>query len=445
MQRRQRQGIELDSTDLCVSPQYKQALQLQGLRIVTESRWLNTVVVEPVAGALGETPDWSQFAFVDRYERVSGFEPTQPMASSKFRQEWLSELTMTEKSDFWLPMLEVHGEALFDAGLRGQNMLIVVLDGGFQNLCYYPFLMQKVDGWYDCYAPAETSGAELWRASNHGTHVLSTMATDSAYGVWGTAPDARYYLIRTESSDTETPLEEDMWVRGAEIADSIGADLINSSLGYAQFDDAVFDHRRDDLCAHRVFVSQGARVACRKGMLVCNSAGNERMRPWQTINFPADEEDVFTIGGTDTNLEPSLFTSVGWMEPYVKPDVSCRATDAWVINAQTGYPGVASGTSFASPFMCGLMASLWSGNPSLSPVQLMRIVRATASQSALPDNLLGYGLPDFSKALAQVHPDLSHIRMSAVERNAEASYNLQGQTCLPKGLCITRHKVIFIK
>lgn len=445
LQRRDRQGIALDDADLCVSPKYKQALRDGGWQIVTESRWLNTVVVRRPDEASVEDEFWTQFPFVTRAQQVTGGDDLPSIAAPKLRQELHLPIDNLPKDDFRRPVHEVHGESLYENGFRGEGMLVAVLDGGFMNLKYYSFLMEKVVGWYDCYDPMDAEGTALWNASTHGTHVLSIMATDSVQGVWGTAPEARYFVIRTEWEETETPLEEEMWVRGAEIADSIGADLINSSLGYATFDHAAFNHCWEDLSTSVVFVSQGAAMACQKGILVCNSAGNERQKAWQTINFPADEAQVFTIGATDINLEPAVFTSTGWLSPCVKPDVSCRGANSWHINSATGNPTKGSGTSYSCPMMCGLMASLWSADTSRSPEELRQIVRESASQSASPDSLIGYGLPDFRVALSRVRPDVNDIETLCPDAVQERIYDLQGQIAKRKGLCIYRRKIVFVR
>lgn len=407
MQRRERQGIALCESDRAVSPIYLQSIRNEGLRIVTQSRWLNTVVVRAADGK--EIPEqvFGRLPFVSRVEQISDAYPDYSVApqrlvssyhrSAKFGNSVESSQTAVES--FRIPILEVHGESLLESGYCGQGKLIAVLDGGFTNVNNHEALRDKVIGWYDNYAPEDLAGDLLFSCDSHGAQVLSIMATDEQYGVWGSAPSSQYYLIRTEFSDTETPLEEDMWVAGAERADSIGADLINSSLGYHTFDNPRYDHMWDALCQNSTFISQGAAIACQKGILVCSAAGNDRNLPWRRIGFPADVEEVYSIGATDVNLDPSSFTSVGWLEPYVKPDVSCRGTMSWYLSAVSGMPAVGNGTSYASPFLCGLMASLWSAAPSLSPAQLRQIVRESASQHGDPDDLLGYGLPDFSIAL----------------------------------------------
>ncbi len=452
LQRRARWGIETDSADWSVSAAYIEALRARGWQVLTTSRWLNTVVVCRPDGEAIDEAEWADLPWVTQAEQVRG-ETSTTMSAPAVRNKWAEDETsgqITEKesqtsnqitenegqisdqitesaaqaTEAWrAPMLQVGGEALYDAGWRGQGMLVAVLDGGYYGLDQLPGLMQRVVGWHDMYAPQDEAGEALWAASSHGTAVLSVMAADTTMGVWGTAPDARYYVIRTEYDPTECPLEEDMWVAGAEMADSLGADVINSSLGYSIFDNSAYDHTWAQLGQRETFIQRGAVMAVERGMLVCCAGGNDRRRVWQRMSMPADDRSVMTVGGVDAQGVASYFSSVGWTTPYVKPDVCARATSAWVIDGQTGLPRTGSGTSYACPLVCGLMTSLWSADTTLTVQQLMDVVRQSASQVSQPDSLLGYGIPDFGRALQMVLPGASGIET--------LSHETEQPVCLP--------------
>ena len=423
MQRRERLGIPLDSTDLDVSADYQAAIQALGWQIVSRSRWLNTVVVKPplTKGDLSQKLSTLQEQpFVRMVEQVTdpsvlawsapALRDTERRVTDKWQQEKAIVKHDPVVDTFRDPISELHAEVLGRSGWRGQGMLIVVLDGGFIGADDCAPLTEKIVGWHDPYCPDDTEGELLFGSSDHGTNVLSIMACDSSYGVWGTAPDAQYYLIRTEEVVVEFPVEEDMWVAGAEMADSLGADLINSSLCYMTFDNPAFDHTWEQLGKNEAFVTRGARIAASKGILICCAAGNERENPWQKLAFPADCPDLLTVGGIDEWHGPSYFSSTGWVHgDDVKPNVVARATDAWYYNVWYDMPRQGNGTSYASPAICGLMASLWSANTALSPDSLRAIVCRTCSQYAAPDSLIGYGLPNFEQALREVDPTLSAI------------------------------------
>ncbi|MBR0037042.1 MAG: S8 family serine peptidase [Bacteroidales bacterium] len=398
MQRRANQGIALDSTDITVSPRYLQTLREAGYRICVTSRWVNTVVVGHDDNTPIDSAALAAFPFVRKIEPV---ESQETVSSAPKSRDWETTVpTDSVVESFRTPMFEVNGQALYDAGYRGKGMLITMLDGGYTNASRYPVLYDKVVGWHDFYTDQDSTA--FFESSTHGTQCLSLMAADSSTGIWGTAPDARFFLIRTEFSPREIAFEEDAWVAGAEMADSLGSDLLTASLGYYnKFDDARFNHTTDELLQGTAFIAKGAEIATKKGMLVINSAGNEgrASSTWGKITFPANVEDIFTIGATDTSRVASDFSSRGWLTPYVKPDVACRGKQAYILSALTGEPATGNGTSYAAPFLCGLMASLWSAAPTLTPAQLRQVVRESASQSAAPDSLVGYGMPDFQVAL----------------------------------------------
>lgn len=403
MQRRERLGIKLEDTDLEVSPLYQQQLTEAGLKIISRSRWLNSVVVMQADGKKIDDSVWDAFPFILSVETVTTTQRANRVP--KFRTE--EELLKSEENSDPLireslkkPLIELNALGMYNAGYRGQGKLIAVLDGGFKNIDNYPWLMNKVIGFRDMYAPADS--VSLFRNETHGACCYSIMGSDSSHGVFGSAQDADYYLVKTEANDCEVPLEEDMWVAGAELADSIGADLISSSLGYYEFDNPFAAHTYDQFTTDEVFVSRGARIACQKGILICNAAGNEADNAWKRIIFPADVEEVFTIGGTTPEKDPAYFTSRGFTTPYIKPDVSCRATNCYTVdaNSSTGKASnTGAGTSFATPLMCGLCASLWSAVPELTPAEIKQVIRESASQYAAPDSILGYGMPNFGVAL----------------------------------------------
>lgn len=457
LDRRERQGIELDWTDLQVSPQYQQQLTEAGLKILSRSRWLNSVVVMNPDGKAIDDEFWEQFPFILNCEKVTTTQHANRAPKFKYEKELLSGGIIPGQEDpCYQPLIELNAkEPLYDAGHRGKGMLIAVLDGGFKNIDNYSWLMNKVQGFCDMYAPLDS--VSLFRNETHGACCYSIMGSNRAHGVLGSAQEADYWLIRTEANDCEVPLEEDMWVAGAEMADSIGADLISSSLGYYDFDSPFASHSYSEFAKNQAFVSQGARIACQKGILVCNAAGNEATNNWKRIIFPADVEEVFTVGGINPDMTPAYFTSRGFTTPYVKPDIACRATNCFTVDADTRN-GVATstgaGTSFATPLMCGLAASLWSAVPELLPAEIRQVIRESANHYASPDSILGYGVPDFgialelAQALADQKDGIDQISNDPNDEEQMNLYNLQGQRLKAtrrQGLYIRNGKIILIK
>ena len=459
LERRARQGIELDSTDLEVSPIYLQQLTDAGFKIVTRSRWLNSVVVMNADGKKVDDSIWQDFPFVLSRETVTTTQKANKVhkfLTDEEQKKANTDFDPSRRDNCKKPLIELNAMVpLYNAGYRGQGMLIAVLDGGFKNINHYDWLMSKVIGFRDMFAPEDS--ISLFKNETHGACCYSIMGSDLAHGVFGSAQDADYYLVKTEANDCEVPLEEDMWVAGAELADSLGADLISSSLGYYDFDTPFNSHTHSQFATGEVFISRGARIACQKGILVCNAAGNEADNQWKRIIFPADVEEVLTVGGTTPDLTPAYFTSRGFLTPYVKPDVSCRATNCYTVNANTT-SGTASdtgaGTSFATPLMCGLAASLWSAVPSLKPAQIRQVIRESANQFANPDSILGYGMPDFGIALAKAQElagqeaSIDAIQTEPLRSDNSHYYNLQGQrvaTQQKNGIYIRDGRLIIVR
>ena len=184
----------------------------------------------------------------------------------------------------------------------------------------------------------------------------------------------------------------------AEFADSIGVDIINSSLGYNEYDKPFANYRLRDLDGHSSLISHTASLLARKGIILCSSAGNSGMNAWKKITVPADAFDILTVGAVDKNKHNAPFSSVGPTQDLrVKPDVSALGGGTALISGR-GTLLFDMGTSFSTPVVCGLVACLWQGLPNKTALEIMELVRKTASQAEEPDNILGYGIPDFWQA-----------------------------------------------
>jgi hypothetical protein len=285
-------------------------------------------------------------------------------------------------------------------GYCGQGMLIAVIDAGFNSAdimsCFDSLRANnQIKGTRDFALP----GNNVYSTSmaSHGTSVLSCMGAYSNGQMVGTAPKADYWLLRSEVGATESIIEEYYWVSAAEFADSIGADLINSSLGYTTFDNAATNHTYADMDGNTTIVTKGADKAAEKGILVVNSAGNSGGGGWWYIGAPADGDSVFTIGAVTATGARSGFSSVGpTSDGRIKPAVSAQGTGT-VLFSPSGL-GSGNGTSFSSPIMCGMTACLWQAFPELNNMQIIELIKSSASQASQPDSLLGWGIPDFLAA-----------------------------------------------
>jgi hypothetical protein len=293
----------------------------------------------------------------------------------------------------------MNGEVLHNMGYRGQGKIIAILDAGFQNADINPCFdslraNNQILGTVDFVNP----GGNVYQEHYHGGAVLSTMGACVPGQLIGTAPKASYWLIRTEDANTENIVEEYNWVVGAEFADSVGADVINSSLGYTQFDNDWMDHTCADMNGYTNPSSRGANIAANKGMAISISSGNEGGSAWICVSSPSDALDALGVGATDEFGVYAYFSSAGTVNGnYVKPNIAAQGENVYVAYPDSSF-NYGSGTSFSSPINAGMIACLWQARPTIDQFHLRLAIEQSANQYTHPDSLLGYGIPDYSKA-----------------------------------------------
>lgn len=403
IKRRERQHINVDSTDLPVNPRYIEAIAAKGVEIVGKSRWNNSVLVRSRRSEV--TVRLNELPFVKKTIKV--FSSPDSINSSKrtnYHKEF-NEWDINNNNDYGMSYDQVNslnGIRLHEAGYRGQGMMIAVMDGGFMNVDKIPALQAtKIVAMTDFVVPRS---ADIFKEMDHGTMVLSTMATNIPNTYIGTAPESSYVLIRCEDEQTESLAEEDYWAEAAEYADSMGVDVINSSLGYHDFDDKSTSHKYAEMDGEQTFISHTASLLAGKGIVLVNSAGNDGMGTWKKINFPADARDILTVGSVSSNGVNAAFSAVGpTADGRIKPDVMAQGSPASVI---TGRGTIINdmGTSFSAPLVCGLVACLWQALPDKTALEIIDLVRQSSSQASTPDNVYGYGVPDFWKAKDLTRP-----------------------------------------
>jgi len=229
--------------------------------------------------------------------------------------------------------------------------------------------------------------------------VLSNMGGYVDNQLVGTAPDASYYLFITEDNSSENPLEESLWVEAAEMADNLGVDIINTSLGYFGYDNPNYSHTYSEMNGTTTFISRGADIAFSRGMVVVVSAGNSGNSANVHIGSPADAVNVLTVGAVDASRNYASFSSIGpSFDGRVKPDVMAQGLYA-VVATPSGVVGTNSGTSFSGPIMAGMVASFWQAFPTLTNSQIVQFIKASADRFSAPNPQYGYGIPNFQLAL----------------------------------------------
>ncbi len=398
IQRRVNQNIELDSLDLPVNQHYIDSVLTLDVTLVNASKWLNAITVSTSFETLDFVLSWS---FVKEIQLTKPGVTTKSTHRKFYEEQRLEELPID--SDYYstsvYQVAMLNGQFLHQKNHRGKGIQIAVLDAGFEKANELPafdslWANGQILGTRDFVNP----NSDFWATDYHGMSVFSTMGGNIPGQLIGTAPDASYLLLRSEDNDSEYIIEEDNWAAAAEYADSLGIDVINSSLGYYTFDDSSTDHTYADMDGNTTRVTQAANIAASRGILVFSSAGNERDKDWFRIIAPSDGVNVIGVGAVDRELQPAYFTSAGpAADGAIKPNVAALGYST-AVQFASGAVGLSRGTSFSSPVMAGMAASLWSMFPDKTATELNEAIEMSASQYNSPDSLIGYGIPDMKTA-----------------------------------------------
>ncbi|HAO14281.1 MAG TPA: peptidase S8 [Tenacibaculum sp.] len=359
--RRNRLQISLDEKDVPIDvTYYNQINATAGITVKARSKWLNALHVrgtkETIAALLPAFDFIESIEYADkRLNRVAVDNSTKNKFINNHQNKFKALQTEFDYGMSSTQIKMLNADYLHREGYTGEGMHIAVIDGGFLNVETLPAFQRlrdqnKILGGYDFV----NRSPNFYSAHSHGTHVLSNIAGYIENEFVGTAPDASFYLFITEDILNETPLEESLWVEAAERADSLGVDVINTSLGYTTFDNRNYSHTYNDLDGKTTFISRGAEIGASRGMLLVTSAGNSGSSAWKYLSAPADAAAVFTVGAVNASENMAQFSSYGpTADGRVKPDVVAHGENVFVVNYNSGEPSRANGTSFSSPVMAG--------------------------------------------------------------------------------------------
>nr|WP_321233495.1 S8 family serine peptidase [uncultured Psychroserpens sp.] len=397
--RKANHGIAIDERDVPVNESYIMMLKAPetGVTVFAKSKWFNAVYVR---GSLDDIN-----ALVDDFDFVESVEFADKSLNANSRVDSTYDKFSVENSNVVFnygstqdQIEQINANVLHLEDYTGEGIIIAVLDSGFPNINTMEAFQRLrdngdlLDG-YDFVSRNEDVYA--FTGNDHGTKVLSTMAGFIEDQFVGSAPDASYYLFRTEDVSSETPVEEAYWVEAAERSDSLGVHVINTSLGYRTYQNDNYTHTNEDLNGDTTFITRGANIANEKGILVVTSSGNSGATG---VGAPADATGVLSIGAVDVDGNYASFSSQGsTFQPTQKPDVVARGQAAFVIDDSNTIVNN-NGTSFSSPIMAGGIASLWQAFPDATNEDIKQYVRMSASQFDTPDYLLGFGIPDLQLA-----------------------------------------------
>ncbi|MBD2703469.1 S8 family serine peptidase [Spirosoma sp. BT702] len=401
--RRQKQNIAVLERDLPVNPSYLTQLQQAGAKIWFQSRWLNAVLVETTDATLATI---QKLSFVKGVEFGRSLANTRAGVSERSTSTNITnaaskfgEVTPLNYGLSQTQISQLGVDKMHQQGYHGEGILIGVLDAGFLNANKVSFLKPLFDenrvlATYD-FVKKETS---VYEDDSHGLSCLSAIAATADNQLYGTAYKASFVLLRTEDAATERQIEEANWLFGAEYADSVGVDVISSSLGYSEFDDPTTSYTYANMDGKTALSTRAAQIATETGMVVVAAAGNEGSDAWHYLSAPSDAASVLAIGAVTQTRQRALFSSFGpSADKRIKPDLAALGQGT-VVGSPGGQIVQGNGTSFATPLVAGLVAGFWQANPRLTATQVTEALRRSGSQYNTPDDQLGYGIPNFELA-----------------------------------------------
>ncbi len=409
IEKRQRFNIDITEQDFPVNESYiRQVLALdENMVLLTKSKWLNGITVystvKDIDKQIRELKCVAMCECTASLENEETFDYPQstytPPKTTKevfVADEHVGNFSYG-KTSVQLAMNQAHW--LHRLGARGEGMLMVVMDGGFKNAnkmeCFEALRQEgRLLGTRNFVQP----GRSVFISGSHGSEVLSCITGYVDNEFMGTAPKASFYLAMTEDSRSENKIEEDNWVAGVEWADSLGCDVLNSSLGYYKFDNKLQSYQYEEMNGKISRASQAATLAAQKGMIICVSAGNEGDEEWHYITAPADAEGVLTVGAIDREGSMAEFSSYGpTADGRVKPDAIAVGSRVMVITPEDEIEA-SYGTSFSSPVLSGMVACLWQLFPEKSVEDVIDAVQRAGNLHGNPQPQAGYGVPNFMSA-----------------------------------------------
>ena len=413
IQRRVRYNIPIDSTDLPITPRYIDSIRLSGAVVILNvSKWLNQVCIS--------TSDAAALTKINSFPFVIGTSPIAALTGGPVDQLVHKQMDVATNSIITTPASpqntndyysygqsygQVHitqGEFLHNHGFHGQGMQMAILDAGFFHYLSLPTFDSirnngQILGVFDFVA----LDGSVDEDNAHGMNCLSTITANMPGVFMGQAPKVSVYLYRTEDVNSEYPVEEQNWAAGIERADSLGIDISSTSLGYNQFDNAVFNHTYADMNGHTTICAKAAMFAAKKGIICLMANGNEGTNAWHYLITPADADSIIAVGAVSTAGVVGSFSSYGpSFDGRVKPDLANVGVNATIASPSNGQPTFGSGTSFACPNMAGITTCLWQAFPEVNNMGIINAMKQSATRASNPDTRVGFGIPDMKKSFA---------------------------------------------
>lgn len=398
--RRDREGVAVSESDLPVNPTYTAGLEASGADVFFSTRWLNGVLVQcetSLVATLAELP------YVDHIEYVAPH--AQLMKGGRIKGT--QKIKDTKANDATRVQLQMLGlDDMQTSGYRGEGRLIAIFDSGFSGVnLTAPFAHLFQDNQVKATWDFVYGSNNVFQYDEHGTEVFSVIAAYQEGTFTGGAYEAAFQLYVTEDVGSEYRIEEYNWLFAAERADSSGVDIIHSSLGYYDFDDATMNYAKSAMDGKTAVITRAAQYAADRGIVVVCSAGNEGTLAWQTITAPADAAGVLAVANVNSSGIRVASSSVGpSADGRIKPDVAALGANTSVIKS-SGAVGTANGTSLAAPLVTSIVAGVWERYPVLTAREVIDVIRKSASLAQNPNNQIGYGIPNFKAVVNYVETE----------------------------------------
>lgn len=434
-QLRIKRGIEIDSLDYAVSPEYLESISHLGARILHTSRWFNGATIEANQEAILAIEKCS---FVDTIFLTRTDDNSFGIRSISLRKRINDNIPDDPPPPSTNRQLEIFNLLpLHQAGFKGQGIRIGIADGGFYNADSLESLPHEQ--WLGYTDFTDDKDNFFGPTGNHGTLCLSAiLAQTNDYE--GTATEAQYYLFRTEEHSTESPKEIDNWVAAIEMADSLGLHIVSTSLGYTTFDHAPFNFHYTDMNGRTSRGARAANIATQKGMLLVVAMGNDGNKEWHYLSTPADADNILSVGAVDHDGLIAPFSSYGpTADGRVKPEVCAVGRNTLLIDPTNNENTISNGTSFACPLIAGMAACLWSALPQASNMEIRERIIRSADRYTQPYEQYGYGIPNawaaytMNTTLLHTIPYYSTHNAKIIQngqlyiRHQGATYNLLGK------------------
>ena len=418
--------VVIDERDVPVNETYITTVKdTPGITVWAKSKWMNCIYVQGTMADIEALNDLSFVVGLEYADKDLNW-PNPVPVSDKFAIEQQQERIEYDYGAAANQIEMISGDFIHRQDFTGEGMIVAVMDSGFPNFENNPgyahvMANNRLLGTYDFYART----TDVTGTGTHGSSTTSDIGGYVENQFVGTAPNASFYLFRTEYGPSENPREEAWWVEALERADSLGVDVVNTSLGYQAYDNANYDHSYEDLDGQTTFAARGANLAYEKGMILVTSAGNQG-NSFGTVATPADAIGLLAVGAVNAGGNYASFSSRGpTVDGRVKPDVMAQGQSAAVLTT-TGAVDFSSGTSFSSPILAGAVACLWQSRPETKNFELMQIIRESAHLYQNPTPQMGYGIPNFEIAynvlLGLGIEDLAQQSLIAIAPNPVKTY-----------------------